>query len=260
MDYLKIIMSMSVLLLFGLVGCSDDDSPTDPGGGGGGGGGGDQFDQASALAQAQSAAPQAVGMVESISSIAAGVDNKQGSYNWNASEERWESDYMADVGGYSYDWMYTVQYLDGDGNPQQESAGASSLTHSMTGTGGSDINQGGYNIVYDFNYNYSTTISGLGSATHVMTGAGGYSIDYTYSGNGVNQVADYVVEWETLSPGVSVPATGGCPTGTIQYKFNPFEMDVVFNGTSTASVGMVDGNGGNVPMNPNSYSLSCNTK
>jgi len=248
-------LTATALLLFTLAGCSSDDSPNNPGGGGGD----DTFDQTSAQLQAQTAAPQAVGTVESISQIANGV-NKQGSYNWNATDMQWEYNYVYDVAGYSYDWLYTVQYLDAGGNPQQEATGASTVASTMTGTGSYDFSQGGYNYVYDMMYEYNTTISGLDTSTYTMTGDGGYDIDYSYTGQGVNQNASYVVNWETLDPGITVPASGGCPTGTIQYTFNPYVMDVVFNGTGTASVSMVDGSGGNVPLNPNTYAMTCVTK
>jgi len=252
---LTVLATMS-LLMFSLAGCSDDDSPNNPGNGSGG----EDFDQQTAQLQAQSAAPQAIGMVESISTIAAGIDTKQGTYGWNAAEQRWEYDYMYNYAGYTYDWLYTVQYLNSTGDPQQEAAGASSVVHTLNGTGSYGVTQDGYTIDYDYVYEYDTTIAGLGGSTYTMTGNGGYSIDYTYSGQGVNQSADYVVSWTTLSPGITIPANGGCPTGTIRYTFNPYSMDVVFNGSSTATVSMTDGGGSPVTVNPNTYALSCTVK
>lgn len=245
------------LLLFSLSGCSDDDSPYNPGGGGGGGG--DTFDQQTAQVQAQAAAPQAIGMVESVSTIAAGV-NKQGDYGWNADMMRWEYDYVYTVAGYSYDWMYTVQYRDGSGTPQMDVAGASSVAHTMNGTGTYSSNQGGFDIDYDYVYEYDTVITGLGGNTYTMTGDGGYSFDYTYSGSGVNQSSSYQVDWTALSPGVMVPANGGCPTGTIRYTFTPYTMDMVFDGSSTATASMSDGVGNSVPLTPDTYDLSCTTR
>ena len=72
--------TLLAFLAVGAVGCGDDDddNPTDPIGGNF-----DDFDQTTAVAQSQVAAPQGVSLVESIQGMALGVGNKDYAYNEN---------------------------------------------------------------------------------------------------------------------------------------------------------------------------------
>jgi hypothetical protein len=242
------LLSLSV---FALAGCGDDD-PAAPGGGGNNSG--DDFDQATAVTQAQVASPQAVALVESIQGMALGVGNKN--YAYNTANQRWEYDYSWSQAGYEYDWFYTVQYLDGAGNPQQDADGAASIRHTMDGSGEYSLTQSGTSLDYDFTYIYDMTVSGLGGSTYTMNGTGSTVIDYTYSYQGTTQSADYVMNWSTLDPGITVPENG-CPSGTIRYDMDPYRLDVVFNGTGTATSTLYDGSGNTVAAGGGTHQVGC---
>lgn len=252
-----IALLLASAFLFALAGCGDDD-PADPGvgGGGGGGGGGDAFDQTTAMSQAQVAGPQGVALVESMQDIAGGVTLANKAYAWNAETQQWEYHYVYELAGYQYDWFLAVQYLDGAGNPVMESVGATSARHTMTGVADYSVNQAGFNLDYSYTYEYDVTLAGLGTDTVVMTGNGGFDLDYTYSGQGVNQTATYALVWQTQGDGISYP-TGGCPTGTIRYAMDPYYMDLVFNGSGTATSTLYDGGGNAVAGGGSSYPLAC---
>lgn len=239
-------------LALAAAGCGgDDDGPTNPGGRT------DRFDEATALAQAQTAAPQAVSLVESMTAIAAGfTKDGEKDYAWNPETQRWEYTYQFTGEGYVYDWSYTVQYLDGTGTPQQNAAGAASVAHDMHGVGSFHYEDGGAVLDYDYVWDYSTTIAGLGTDTLVMTGNGGQDIDYTYTSPQGNQSARYAATWEILAPGITIVGEG-CPVGTIRYDFAPYSVTVVFNGTGTATATMRDAGGNVIPEGSGTHPLSC---
>ncbi len=246
----------SVLLLllgivaFALTGCGDDDNPTNPGGGDN-----DTFDQATASEQARLAVPQVVALVESIDTIGNGVDTaKDGTYQWNAGQQRWEYQYQWDYQGYQYTWNYTVQYLDGNGTPVMHRNDAVAAHHTMDGTGSYSFSDNGVNYQWTFSYDWDVMITGLHTMTYVMTGSGGYEGDYTGTIGGTSFDHHYVVTWETLDDGISKPV-GGCPAGTIRYHFEPYYMDITFDGTSTATWTLKDGSGNT--LDSDTVELSC---
>ena len=241
-------------LTLALAGCGDDDDdssptgPTNPGG--------SDFDQTTAVTQSQVAAPQGVALVESMDDLAAGFTRAAKDYAYNGDNERWEYDASWTQGGYTYNWFYTVQYLDGDGNPQQEGGTAASAIHTMDGSGSFSQSEGGVTIDYDYRYVYDVTLTGLATDTVVMNGTGSIGIDYTYSGNGIEQSDTYAMAWETLGGGVSYPASG-CPSGTIRYDMAPYYMDLVFDGSSTAQATVYDANGTAVSGGNSDHTVSC---
>lgn len=246
-------LAIAMIGALALAGCGgDDDAPTDPGGGSTGL---DTFTEEAAVTQAQTAAPQAVALVSQITSLAVGIGGKTSTYAWNESTQRWEWHYISDEEGYLYDLIYTVQYLNGN-TPQQEALGASSVHHTMIGTGAWDFSSDGYNFVYDFSYVYDTTITGLGTGAYVMMGSGTYDIAYQYTGDGGNQSANYTSSWEILGNGITVTA-GGCPNGTVRYQFGSFHTDVVFNGTNTATYTTYNGSGGVVAAGGGTEWIGC---
>lgn len=247
----RALAALMLIALLALTGCGDDDDdngptgPTNPQV--------SDFDQATAVAQAQAAAPQGVALVESMSAMAEGYNK---SYGWNPETQRWESSETWSQSGYTYNWSYTVQYLDAGGNPQQEASGAASVRHTMNGTGSYALDQGGASFQYDFLYTYDTTMTGLGTDTLVLQGSGETDIDYTYVGNGVNVSDTYALSWQTLGNGVSFP-TSGCPSGTIRYDLAPYRMDLVFDGQGNATGTLYDGGGSVVAGGGSSYQVSC---
>jgi len=255
----SIMIALISVLALGLMSCGgDDDSPTDPAGGGGGGGNPTAFDQTTAITQAQVAAPQAVSLVESMTVLAGGLSKaNDGDYGWNPDAERWEWHYVYSAEGINYDWTYYVQYLDGDGNAQQSAMDAVTINHEMMGVGTYHLEQDGSTFHQDYEYTYNTSITGMGSATLVMTGNGSWDISFDYQSPEGNYANDYEVSWQTLAPGISVPASGGCPVGTIRYDFDPYYSEVVFNGTATATSTLYDSNDNVVPGGGDTHALSC---
>lgn len=245
-----------VLAAFALSGCGDDD-PTNPGGGSPP----DSFDQATATGQAQASAVQAVDLVESMADIAAGfTKDGEKDYAWNAETQRWEFHYTYSGEGYTYDWLYTVQYRGADGEPQQTAQGAASVAHAMTGTGSYSQSAEGATLRYDSTYDYATTITGFGTGTLVMTGGGGQGIDYDYRSPQGNHAATYAVGWEIMSPGITISGQDGCPTGAIRYDFAPYYSLVQFNGSTVATSTLYSANGSVVSGGGSSHPLSCSTQ
>jgi len=136
-------LAVSLIGIVALAGCGgDDDGPTTPTN--------TEFDTFTAEAaavQAQTAAPQAVSLVNQINSMAVGFGKKGGTYGWSETNQRWEWDYSADEEGYVYDVFYTIQYLNGL-IPQQSPLGADTVLHDMDGVMDFDITSDGYHIVY----------------------------------------------------------------------------------------------------------------
>ncbi len=253
-----IVLAFASALAFVVPGCGDDDDdpagPDNP----------DpttDFDQSMAVAQAQTAAPQAVALVQSMTALAAGVSkDAEKDYAWNPETERWEYDYVWAVEGSTYDWFYTVQYLNGDGDPQQSPAGAVTVIHNLNGTGDYHYEGEGTVLDYDYVYHYATSITGMGSGALALTGEGGHDIDYTYSSPYGNTESSYEVSWETLGDGISVSEGGGCPEGSIRYDFPPYYSLVVFNGTGTATSTLYDGNGNVVAGGGGTHAMPCVTR
>lgn len=252
---LLITLALMAMLAFGCIGClgDDDDDTTGPGTP-------DEFDQPTAIAQSQLAGPQAVTMVENMSTIAGGVGTFRDDYSWNAAEQRWEYNYVWSDSGYDYDWLFTVQYL-ASGTPQQDEDGADAINHTMHGTMDYEDSQQGADIVLHYIYDYDVTITGMSTRSVLTLEGGGYfDIDYTYSFGGINQSYNYVANWETVGPNhIQAEENGGCPTGTIRYSMDPYYLDVVFDGSSSATATLYDGNDAVVPGGGGTYSLNCNT-
>lgn len=252
---LHLLSAAAVALALAVAGCGGDDDPAQPGSGRAT----DDFDQATAISQAQAAAPQAVALVQSMTSLAAGfTKDGEKAYAWNAETGRWEYDYYYEAGGTTYDWFYTVQYLGAGGQPQQSPLGAVSVAHDMSGIGSYHYAGEGVVFDYDYVYEYATTIAGLGTGTLVMTGGGGQDIDYTYESTQGDYAYTFAVDWEILAPGIGITG-GGCPTGTIRYDYAPFYALVEFDGTGTATSTLYDARGDVVPGGGGSHPLSCAT-
>jgi hypothetical protein len=249
--------------LLALAGCSDDDdgddgnNPTDPGGGS------DTFTQEVAVTQTQLAAPLAVNIVQDMPAFAQGFSGKDAGknwdydYGWNQDTQRWEASWNYDEGGYSYSWSYSVQYRDAMGDPVQEVGDAVSLQYMQDGDAGYDYDDGqGTAIVWSQLWDNDVTLTGLDTDSRVMQGSGGYDLDYTVTSGENTQSYDLSTLWETQGSGVVYPVDG-CPSGTIRFFFDPYYMDVVFDGSSTASYTLYDGNGDEVPGGSGTEPLFC---
>lgn len=241
---------LPLLLALALTGCGGDD-PASPGGNNDGG---DAMTEATAVSQAPLNTTQAVSLVESMSSLVAGVGNKD--YGWDAETQMWVYDHNWSENGYTYDWLYTTQYLDADGNPQQSANGAAEIIHEMNGIGSYSLDQSGFSYSYDYTYEYNTHFSGVNTGTLTMVASGGTDIDAVVNTGGTQQTSSYVMNWETLGGGI-VWENGGCPSGTIRYDMNPYHLDVVFDGNGTATSTLYDGSGGTVSGGGGTNSVSC---
>ena len=243
-------LALILILAFALAGCGGDD-PASPSGGNPTG---DAMDESTAISQAPLNTAQAVGLVESMSTLVDGVGNKN--YGWDASSQMWVYDYSWNQNGYTYNWRYTTQYLDAAGDPQQSANGAVEVLHDMTGTGSYSLNQTGYSYTYAYTYEYNTHFMGLGSSLVTMTGSGGTDIQADVSVNGIQQSSSYIMNWATQGDGITW-SNGGCPSGTIRYDMNPYHLDVVFNGTGTVTSTLYNGSGGTVSGGGSTQNVSC---
>jgi hypothetical protein len=253
----KLLIFTLLALAVALAGCSDDDdgddNPTNPGSD-------DEFTQQIAVSQAQLAVAQATALVQTVPLYAGGIGGKvDGDYTfgWNAETEQWEATYTFGDANTSYDWFYSVQYRDLMGDPQQEAAGAESLRYTQDGTVEFlfEDTQGG-TIDWTQIWEQDVTLTGLSLAEQLMSGSGSISLDWQYVGTEANQSYDLLMSWQTTGSGLVV-SSDGCPTGTMRFSMPPYQMDVVFDGTATATYTMVDGNGNAVPGGSGTTTLSC---
>lgn len=255
---------VTLSLTLALFGCGDsDDSPTGPGGGGGG------TTDTEAVSAAEFAAPVAVTMVEQ--SIALGSLDLNGlnaappigfagnsgeaayayapgdtfSITWDGQQQEYVVLMQVDqMPAAAFDFEHRVQFRDANGSPQgflQESVettdGARFTTEASMFTDMGILTQDeSIEGTLDVNYDATSTLSGLLGNTHAAAGTGSYAIaaDMTVqTENGTQSMTiDLSMAW-TMD--VSVPAAGGCPTGTSSMTFDGYRIDVAFDGTSTAA-------------------------
>lgn len=258
---LPLALALVSVLSLGLWGCGgdDNDNPGDPGGQTTF----DDFDQATALGQSMLAASQSVAMVQSMTSLADGIGkdaDKDDDYGWNEDAQRWEWRYVYSEEGISFNWFYTVQYVDSEGVPQASSVGAARINHGLDGTGSFHYESDGMVMDQQMDYEYEIVITGLGTEMLTMTGDGGYDFDYDYHGDDGDFSASYEITWATLPPGITQPAAGGCPSGTIRYDYPPYYTLVVFDGSDTAVSTLYNSNGGAVSGGSFSHALYCGTE
>lgn len=252
---MKVLMLLLLAVFLIIGGCGDKDDPVAPVNTS------DDFTEAVAITQTQAAGLQAVTLVEQIDMLSVGVDSKdnKNDYLYNETKKQWEYTFGYTEAGFTYELKYTVQYRDGNGNAQRASSAASSLRHTMTGTGDYSYTDGGYTMTYEYAYAYDTTVTGIQTQTRVVTGTGSTVYDYAYAGNGLNQSNTYETNWATQGNGLSVPVDG-CPTGTVRFNMDPYHYDVVFNNTSTATGTLYNAGGTVIPDGGNTHTLSCGTK
>ena len=183
--------------------------------------------------------------------------DKDFDYGWNEETQRWEWSYDLDEEGYVYDYLYTVQYLDSDGEPQQEALGAASVDHRMRGEASYHYEDGSTVSDQDWSYAYNSLITGIGGPVLTMNADGGWDWDISGRSGGTTYAYVYGIEWQTLGGGITYPAAGGCPTGTFRYDFPPFYSLVVFDGTDEAVSTLYDASGTPVPDGSDVHPLTC---
>jgi hypothetical protein len=242
-------MLMSVGLL--MAGCGGDDGPTDPGTV-------TEFDQELALQQAAISAPMAIEMVENMPLFADGVAGKDFSYSfaWDQETMSWRAEYAYDEAGYSFEFVYHVQFLDGQGNPQPSEVGAVAMNYSEDGVGDFVYEDERSSLYAHQEFSNEMAVAGLDTDTYTIQGSGGYDFRYEAHSDGNSATLDLTVTWETLADGISYPVEG-CPTGAIRYHFAPYYVDVTFDGSDTAIYVLYDAAGNPVPGGSGTEMLSC---
>jgi hypothetical protein len=235
-----------------LTGCSDDDeNPTGPPNA-------TEFNEEIAGAQAAVTAPMAIAMVENMPLFAAGVAGKDFSYSfsWDAETQSWRAETTYDAEGYSFEFVYHLQYRDAQGDPLPSEVDAVSMWYTEDGVGEFVFQDERSSLYARQEFANEIDVSGLDTATLLIAGAGGYDFAYEAHSDGNSAILDLTVTWETLGDGVSFPA-GGCPTGTIRYHLAPYYVDVVFDGDSTVDYALYTDAGVPVPGHAGTEIMVC---
>jgi hypothetical protein len=248
------------LVAFAVAGCSSrEDSPEDraappglvsP-----------EFPQA--LGQAQISAGEALTLVQAMPGLAAGLQesaDEDSGYTWSEERRRWEWRLQGSAGGRSTGHFFEVQYLDGGGNPQKGVEGAARIAVAMTGDDNSHREQDGDVFDNKVKHEYRVEITGLGSPILTMTGAGGSDWDWSGQVDDVPHSSGYEVSWEILEPGITRPAAGGCPSGTIRTEMASYYLLAVFDGSDTGVATLYDAEGNIAPYGQRTQEIGCDAE
>lgn len=244
-----------LILALGLVmtGCSsdDDDNPTEPTTI-------SEFDADLAQAQTAIAAPMAIEMVENMPFFSDGFIGKDFSYTfaWDTATQSWRAETTFSDDGYSFQFVYHVQYRDSQGNPQQSDAGAVTMYYTEDGIGDFTFEDDRSSLYAHQEYENELTIRGLDTTTLLITGSGGYNFIYEVYSDGNEATLDLTVTWETLGNGISFPEDG-CPVGAIRYHFAPYYVDVIFDGNDTVDYTLYTSDGVPVPGGSGTETMLC---
>jgi hypothetical protein len=197
-------------------------------------------------------------MVENMPLFAQGVAGKDFSYtfSWDAEVQAWRAETTFDDEGYSFAFVYYLQYRDAQGEPQQSEVGASSMWYAEDGVGDFIYEDERSSLHAHQEFANEVTVDGLQTSSLVIAGAGGYDFDYEATSDGNHATLDLQVTWETLGEGVGFPA-GGCPTGTIRYHLAPYYVDVVFDGDDTVTYTLYTADGEPVPGYSGTELVAC---
>lgn len=222
----KLFFLLMVLVM--VVGCSDDETTTQPTG----------MEQGAAIGQAGMGAEMAAEMLGSIIDFAtmAPVVTRDEPYT-NLTYENgawtWIFTYSDDDGSVSMEmWL---QYIDATGTPVPDPDNAVSFSYLIDFTGNLDFTEGDSQYISSWVYETAAEVSGLNTMVLTVDWAGSqdYSTQWiTPSGNGS---VDFAITWATGDSGLTVPLDGSCPDGSIHFTFAPYEMDMLFDGTDTAN-------------------------
>ena len=243
-----------MILTLGLVmtGCSsDDETPTDPANI-------TEFDADLAQSQTAIAAPMAIEMVENMPFFSNGFTGKDFSYTfaWDAETQSWRAETTFSDDGYSFQFVYHVQFRDSDGTPQQSDVGAVSMYYTDDGVGDFTYEDDRSSLYAHQEFANELTVDGLDTTTLVIDGSGGYDFTYEAHSDGNSATMDLTVTWETLAGGISFPE-GGCPTGSIRYHFAPYYVDVIFDGDDTVTYALYTTDGVPVPGGSGTEMMLC---
>lgn len=257
-------LTATLTLSLAVLGCGDgDDSPTDPGAGGGG-----AVTDTEAVMAAEFATPVAVAMVEQATSVA-GLDlgglgemppmgfarfgddalrraaEASFSISWDSESMEWVV-LMSEnqMPAMSMDFEHRVQYRDASGDPQgyqEESPETTDGARFSTDAAvfmdmGAMIEEQGVEGTVDVEYGSTMTIAGLLGDTYAAVGTGTYSLDVAMTAQHEGQTQSMDIDLEmAYAMDVSIPAAGGCPTGTSSMTYAGYRVTVDFDGSATGA-------------------------
>ena len=248
----SLILVLVLALGLAMTGCSsDDDNPTDPTAI-------SEFDADLAQSQTAIAAPMAIEMVENMPFFSDGFIGKDFSYTfaWDTETQSWRAETTFSDDGYSFQFVYHVQYRDSEGNPQQSDVDAVSMYYTEDGVGDFTFEDDRSSLYAHQEFANELTVHGLNTTTLVINGSGGYDFFYEAHSDGNSATLDLTVTWETLGNGISFPEDG-CPTGTIRYHLAPYYVDVVFDGDDTVNYTLYTTDGVPVPGGSGTEMMLC---
>jgi len=223
----KLIFLLMVLVM--VVGCSsEDETLTQPTG----------LEQGAAIGQAQMGSVMAVEMLGSVLDFAAMApvvtrDDPYQSLTYENGAWTWIYTYSDGSGSVSMEmWL---QYQDATGTPTQFPENAVSLSYLIDFSGDLDMTEGDTHFIASWVYETAAEVSGLNTTVLTVdwTGSQDYTTSWT-NPSGTGSV-DFAMTWATGDTGLIVPLDGTCPEGSIHFTFAPYEMDMVFDGSDTAS-------------------------
>ena len=126
---------------------------------------------------------------------------------------------------------YYLQFRDGEGNPVMlpELAVAYVARVAL----GFDAHQEAEGTVSDIEYVFSTemAVAGLNTDTYTVDGSGSSSVVVEASNAEGSARMNFAMAW---GMNLSVPAAGGCPSGSAEVNATNFEMHAVYDGEGNA--------------------------
>ncbi len=250
----------SAALLFGVLltlpalhGCGDDDDdpvapgPPQP----------QDFTEDIAVNQTLGAVDLVNGTLDALPGYANGVGAKVGDddFVYDEADDRWEAVDQHEALGYAWDVEVYVQYLNEAGLPEQDVEDAEQMRYGYSGTAHYDA--GG--VVIHQTHDALLSVTGLNGAqgdTLTVFGGGEYTMDYTRTENDVLVTTRHDATWDLGDDGVVLPDLG-CPAGTVDIDFDPYELRLEYDGTPTAAYTLVDEQNDAVPEGTGTTTITC---
>jgi hypothetical protein len=146
---------------------------------------------------------------------------------WNDGEGRWElaETFSGPEGRYEY--FFTIQFLNGSGNPQQEPDDTTARTvYGLVFDLDAIAAQDGDNLNIDLHYVNAMDITNLNTPVYDVEGGGELlgSIDGVQNGRRVEYVID--MSWAVDA---EVPEDGSCGTGTVVVTVEPYTLVATYS-------------------------------
>jgi hypothetical protein len=142
--------------------------------------------------------------------------------SWSEAAGAWTASCATAGAACELSFDFFVQFLDGGGTPQPEPGTVTERIRSRTRIHASfDESAGTFRMDYDD----AMEVSGLHAAEHLVAGAG------AMTGSAPDQSVE--MEW---SYGLTFPAGGGCPSGTVELTLGTYTITATYSGSSTYTV------------------------